>query len=290
MESPRISRINSDELMDAALALKCCSEWINPPQKKQNPSTSSSLERMEPSSDTWVTRSMPFWMASTEMMSSVALPRVALSRPPITSPTRSATSSVQFPSIWASGRMARKLKVKAKVSPHLSTPATGPSTQKTSRRLSLGEKSATRLARSVGSPAEGEREGEGGSMGEPSCAPKWEKSPPECVLLRLWAALMPAPPSFLPFFKLRTCLVSTSPTVSANVLGCGFSFGVVIDLFSTETKRWTRSSFNERREKSFGRGSDSPLYILCKLLSSSSPAYNSFVPLRAICSTPPANI
>jgi hypothetical protein len=58
------------------------SEWTIPPAKKAHPRTSSIFDNIEPSSDCWTTRIIPFFSAYMEIIISVAFPKVALRSPP----------------------------------------------------------------------------------------------------------------------------------------------------------------------------------------------------------------
>ena len=62
---------------------------------------------IEPVIDAFTTSWSPARSATIAMMSSAALPKVALSRPPMPSPTFSARCSVAFPISPASGMIAR---------------------------------------------------------------------------------------------------------------------------------------------------------------------------------------
>ena len=87
----------------AAVRLNFCVPCLRPPTKKDAPSTSSRLPMMLPVSDaltisTWCARS-----ATTAMISSAALPKVALRKPPSVGPDRLASSSVASPINPAAG-------------------------------------------------------------------------------------------------------------------------------------------------------------------------------------------
>mmetsp|Transcript_11472 Transcript_11472/g.34006 ORF Transcript_11472/g.34006 Transcript_11472/m.34006 type:complete len:206 (+) Transcript_11472:1262-1879(+) len=97
--------------------------------------TSRRLERMEPRSESCTTRSRPALMAKMLMISSVALPRVALRSPPITSLLYRATSSVASPKSCASGMMPTKLATKMTQSGNPSWGAATPSATKGSSTL-----------------------------------------------------------------------------------------------------------------------------------------------------------
>lgn len=53
-----------------------------PPVKKAHPSTKSIFDKMEPNNDCWTTLIIPFFNAYIDIIISVALPNVALRRPP----------------------------------------------------------------------------------------------------------------------------------------------------------------------------------------------------------------
>src|SRR5215813_5917962 len=71
------------------------------------PSTSRMFPTMDPTIDAFTTSCSPARKAASAMMSSAALPKVALSSPPTPSPMRSASCSVARPIHAARGRMAR---------------------------------------------------------------------------------------------------------------------------------------------------------------------------------------
>jgi hypothetical protein len=58
------------------------SEWTIPPAKKAQPRTNSIFDNIEPSSDCWTTRIIPFFNAYIEIIISVAFPNVAFRSPP----------------------------------------------------------------------------------------------------------------------------------------------------------------------------------------------------------------
>ena len=75
------------------------------------PRTRRRFERTEPRLErpaTWLSSLVPLVRATQEMMSSTTLPKVAFTRPPTTSPHRSARSSVTSPRIRARGMMPTK--------------------------------------------------------------------------------------------------------------------------------------------------------------------------------------
>ena len=77
-----------------------------PPAKSENPSTSSRLPTTEPVSEPRTTSVSPSWIAIKAMISSGALPNVALRKPPIPGPVCSAACSVASPISHASGMSA----------------------------------------------------------------------------------------------------------------------------------------------------------------------------------------
>src|SRR5262245_53789040 len=90
----------------APAALKRCSLWRRPPASIAAPSTSRMFPTMEPTSEAFTTVCRPVRSAAKAMISSAALPNVALSRPPTPSPSRVASCSVACPIQPASGTIA----------------------------------------------------------------------------------------------------------------------------------------------------------------------------------------
>ena len=90
----------------APMVAKVWTGCFRPPARNAAPSTSSRLPMIEPVSEALTTSSMPARSATRAMISSAALPSVALRKPPIPSPTRAASFSVARPSRPASGMMA----------------------------------------------------------------------------------------------------------------------------------------------------------------------------------------
>ena len=89
--------------LPAAVRLNCCVPCLRPPAKQDAPNTSSRLPMMLPVIDaltisTWCARS-----ATIAMISSAALPNVALRKPPSVGPERLASSSVASPISPAAG-------------------------------------------------------------------------------------------------------------------------------------------------------------------------------------------
>jgi len=103
-----MSRLNTARasIVQAALAsvrLKCCVPKRRPPKRMDAPSTNSVLPRMLPASVAFTVVVSPALRAATVMISSAALPKVALRRPPSLGPVCTATSSVASPRKPASG-------------------------------------------------------------------------------------------------------------------------------------------------------------------------------------------
>lgn len=144
-------RVMSEQVVWATAAENCCSvplplvpRWTRPPKRKHMPMTRSRLERMEPSIEDWTTSIWPSRRATMltcvllvvlliqlaiferRTISSTALPKVALSRPPSVSPSLREISSVAKDRTAARGIMAKKLRVKTVVALHLSMPAAIP--------------------------------------------------------------------------------------------------------------------------------------------------------------------
>ena len=96
--------IASRSIVDCTLAAVCPNFWtlclrcpVRPPTSIAAPMTSRTLPRIEPMIEALTTSCSPLPRANRAMISSGALPKVTLSRPPITLPERSATSSVARP-------------------------------------------------------------------------------------------------------------------------------------------------------------------------------------------------
>jgi hypothetical protein len=86
-----------------------------PPKRKHMPMTSNRLDKMDPSMDDCTTWIWPSLRATMLTISSTALPKVALSRPPSVSPSFTDISSVANERTAARGMMAKKLRVKTAV-------------------------------------------------------------------------------------------------------------------------------------------------------------------------------
>jgi len=84
-----------------------CLPFLRPPKSMANPKTSSKLPRMEPVREAKTSWICPARMAERVMISSAALPKVALRRPPMRGPVFSAKTSVASPSSLARGMMAK---------------------------------------------------------------------------------------------------------------------------------------------------------------------------------------
>mmetsp|Transcript_31274 Transcript_31274/g.73877 ORF Transcript_31274/g.73877 Transcript_31274/m.73877 type:complete len:216 (+) Transcript_31274:1022-1669(+) len=106
----------SSEVLALTLSIeKVCTLWRRPPRKNAVPSTSSKLESTEPRSESCTTRSRPERMAKMQTIISVALPKVALSRPPTVAFVCSASCSVTKPSRSARGQSASSAATKVSV-------------------------------------------------------------------------------------------------------------------------------------------------------------------------------
>ena len=90
-------------MLVAAVRLNFCDRRPIPPTKNEKPRTSSRLPMMLPVIDALTSSTWPSPSATTAMISSAALPNVALRKPPHAGPERSASSSVAEPMSPASG-------------------------------------------------------------------------------------------------------------------------------------------------------------------------------------------
>ena len=81
----------------------CVLSPLSPPTSIAAPRTSRMLPMIEPISDALTTSCSPLLSANRAMISSGALPKVTLSRPPMPGPERSASSSVARPISAAGG-------------------------------------------------------------------------------------------------------------------------------------------------------------------------------------------
>mmetsp|Transcript_1793 Transcript_1793/g.4815 ORF Transcript_1793/g.4815 Transcript_1793/m.4815 type:complete len:297 (+) Transcript_1793:182-1072(+) len=93
-------------------ALKWLSLLTQPAAKNAMPKTNRRFERTEPIKLPWTTPTSLALIALTVTISSTALPKVALSSPPIICPVCTARHSVAWPRMPAKGTMAMKLKEK----------------------------------------------------------------------------------------------------------------------------------------------------------------------------------
>ncbi len=106
----------------ATTRLKLCLPFLRPPSSKLAPSTSSRLPRIDPVMEAFTKSSSPSRMATIVMISSAALPSVALSRPPMRGPVRSASISVLSPMRPASGMRATQARPNTAMGAHSSHP------------------------------------------------------------------------------------------------------------------------------------------------------------------------
>src|SRR5438034_1183415 len=86
---------------------KVCDLWRNPPASMLTPSTRRTFPMIEPVREALTTSVRPLDRAKIAMISSVALPKVALRRPPTPGPACLPSSSVARPRNQASGTIAR---------------------------------------------------------------------------------------------------------------------------------------------------------------------------------------
>ena len=90
----------SSSITDCALAAVRSNVWrsrLRPPTSIAAPMTSRMLPRIEPISEALTTSCRPSLRAKKAMMSSGALPKVTLRKPPMPGPERAASSSVARP-------------------------------------------------------------------------------------------------------------------------------------------------------------------------------------------------
>ena len=87
----------------AAVRLKVCFSRGRPPTNIAPPRTSRMLPMIEPTSEAFTTSWRPSSSAKKAMISSGALPKVTLSRPPMPGPVRAAIASVASPITAAQG-------------------------------------------------------------------------------------------------------------------------------------------------------------------------------------------
>ena len=93
--------------VSAAMRLKRSSLCFHPPNSMAKPRTISMLPMIEPVSEALTISVSPARRAMKPMMSSAALPKVALRRPPTPGPVWCARCSVASPMRPARGRIAR---------------------------------------------------------------------------------------------------------------------------------------------------------------------------------------
>ena len=96
----------------AASLLKICFLYLSPPRNRARPSTSNILAIIEPVMEAFTTSILPERKAKKAMINSVALPNVALSRPPMVGPVFTARFSVASPIMAAMGIIERAAAVK----------------------------------------------------------------------------------------------------------------------------------------------------------------------------------
>ena len=92
-----------EDCVDAAVRLKNWRSRLRPPKNIAAPRTSRTLPMIEPTIEALTTSCRPAPSAKRAMMSSGALPKVTLSRPPMPGPERTASSSVARPMSAAVG-------------------------------------------------------------------------------------------------------------------------------------------------------------------------------------------
>mmetsp|Transcript_7089 Transcript_7089/g.17590 ORF Transcript_7089/g.17590 Transcript_7089/m.17590 type:complete len:220 (+) Transcript_7089:654-1313(+) len=120
----------------APSALNFCVWLYTPPKRKHMPRTSNKLLKMLPSKLPCTTSTSPSLSANTDSIISTAFPKVAFSRPPITSPDAMASSSVDQPKIFARGTMAKKFEKNISAGPRFQWLPPMPGMAHSSSRLS----------------------------------------------------------------------------------------------------------------------------------------------------------
>ena len=105
----------------SAMKLDCRSMSPRPPKSSEKPSTRRRLPITEPVSEPRTTSVRPWFTASSAMISSGALPKVALRKPPMPGPVCSAACSVASPISHASGMSASAERTNSTVSSRSST-------------------------------------------------------------------------------------------------------------------------------------------------------------------------
>src|SRR6185295_2390777 len=123
----------------AATRLNSCLRNLSPPERNERPRTSRILPMIEPVMEALTTPVSPFERAKSPMMSSAALPNVALRSPPTPCPRCSARCSVARPIHPARGTIARHDTTKSAVGfssdgKYLRAMATGTNTRSQSSR------------------------------------------------------------------------------------------------------------------------------------------------------------
>src|SRR5258705_5241309 len=106
MTSATTPRNSIAAVLFAEVRLNFCERRPSPPTKNERPSTSSRLPTMLPVIEALTSSTWPLRSATTAMMSSAALPKVALRNPPQPGPDRRASCSVPRPISPASGTSA----------------------------------------------------------------------------------------------------------------------------------------------------------------------------------------
>jgi len=100
----------------AAVWLKVCFGWRMPPARIAAPRTRRRLPMIDPVREAFTTPVNPLLSATRLMMSSAALPKVALRKPPMPEPERAASCSVARPIQPAKGTIAIAATTKRRVS------------------------------------------------------------------------------------------------------------------------------------------------------------------------------
>src|SRR6266545_556939 len=147
----------------AATRLNSCLRNLRPPERNERPRTSRTLPMIEPVMEALTTPVSPFERAKSPMMSSAALPNVALRSPPTPCPRCSARCSVARPIHLARGTIARHDTTKSAVGfssdgKYLRAMATGTNTRSQSSRGLSQER--RRGAWAAGCPASDGPEGD----------------------------------------------------------------------------------------------------------------------------------
>jgi len=122
--------------VSTCLRSNICLPFLRPPKSMANPSTRSRFPRMEPVREAKTSWIWPARMAERVMISSAALPKVALRSPPRRGPVFSAKTSVASPSSLARGMMARAEAAKTVIPLRPAQRASNATGMKTSRSCS----------------------------------------------------------------------------------------------------------------------------------------------------------